>query len=182
MINIFLLPPVLLLLVIFCFPLIHYTWISFHASSVITGLDPVPNNAANWLRLINDQHFWQVLFQTLRFSLVSVSVEIILAFAIALLLDQRWRGRGLVRTVTLLPWALPTTIMALGWRWIFNAPYGPIEKLLTAFGLNNINILSNPKLAWLSTVFADVWKTTPFVAIIILAGLQTIPDNYYEAS
>ena len=181
MINFLLIPPFLLLIIVFCVPLLRYAWLSFHSSSVITGLEAIPNNGANWERLINDQHFWQVFFQTLRFSIVSVGIEIFLAIAIALLLDQRWRGRGIVRAITLLPWALPTTIMALGWRWIFNASFGPVNNLLTYIGIGNVNILSSPKVAWLSTVLADVWKTTPFVAIIILAGLQTIPNDYYEA-
>ena len=181
MINLLLLPPLLLLLVVFCIPLLRYIWLSFHSSSVITGLEAIPNNGANWERLINDQHFWQVFFQTLRFSIVSVGIEILLAIAIALLLDQRWRGRGIVRAITLLPWALPTTVMALGWRWIFNASFGPVKNLFTFMGISNMNILASPKVAWLSTVLADVWKTTPFVAIIILAGLQTIPNDYYEA-
>ena len=71
--------------------------------------------------------------------------------------------------------------MALGWRWIFNASFGPVKNLLTYIGISNISILTSPKVAWLSTVLADVWKTTPFVAIIIFAGLQTIPNDYYEA-
>ena len=181
MINLLLLPPIFLLLVIFCVPLLRYAWLSFHSSSVITGLEAIPNNGANWERLINDQHFWQVFFQTLRFSIVSVGIEILLALAIALLLDQRWRGRGIVRAITLLPWALPTTIMALGWRWIFNASFGPVKNLLINVGITDMNILANPQVAWITTVLADVWKTTPFVAIIILAGLQTIPNDYYEA-
>ena len=71
--------------------------------------------------------------------------------------------------------------MALGWRWIFNTPYGPIEQIIGYLGIDPINILSNPEFAWKATVIADVWKTTPFLAIIILAGLQTIPEDLYEA-
>ncbi len=178
---ILLLPASCLIIIIFGFPLIRYTWLSFHASTVVTGLEPIANNGVNWIRLISDQRFWQDTFQTVRFAALSVTLEIILALIIALILDQRWRGRGLVRSITLLPWALPTTIMALGWRWIFNSPYGPIEQFMQYLNLNPLNILSNPKVAWLATVFGDVWKTTPFVAIIILAGLQTISNDLFEA-
>ncbi len=181
MIGLLILPAALLIILIFGTPLIRYIWLSFHASSVITGLVPIANKGANWQRLINDQRFWQDSFQTFRFAALSVSLELFIALAIALLLNQKWRGRNLVRAITLLPWALPTTVMALGWRWIFNTPYGPIELIVNLIGLDQFNILSNPNTAWLATVLGDVWKTTPFIALILLAGLQTIPQDLYEA-
>ena len=181
MIALLLVPSLLLLLVVFVGPLFRYAWLSFHADSVITGLIAIPNGGANWLRLVQDQRYWQDLFQTLRFAGVSVGLELILALLIALLLDQRWRGRGVVRTLALIPWALPTTVMALGWRWIFNTPYGPIDHFTKIIGLGTLNILGDPSLTWIATVWADVWKTTPFAALILLAGLQTIPGDLYEA-
>ena len=116
MIALLLVPALLLLVIVFVGPLFRYAWLSFHADSVITGLIAVPNGGANWLRLVQDQRYWQDLFQTLRFAGVSVGLELVLALLIALLLDQRWRGRDVVRTLALIPWALPTTVMALGWR------------------------------------------------------------------
>ena len=176
-----LVPAALLLSLVFVAPLIRYAWLSGHASSVITGLTPVPNQGANWIRLVADQRFWQDLGQTLRFTGVSVTLELILALAIALLLDQRWRGRGVVRATVLIPWALPTTVMALGWRWIFNTPYGPLNQIANLFGQADLNILANPSITWMATVVGDLWKTTPFAALILLAGLQTIPADLYEA-
>ena len=123
------LPALLLIALVFGWPMLRYGWLSLHASSVLTGLEPSPNQGANWARLLEDPRFWQDALQTLRVAVVSVGLEMVLAFAIALLLDQRWRGRGVVRALTLLPWALPTTMMALGWRWIFNTPYGPLEQV-----------------------------------------------------
>ena len=181
MIVFLLLPALLLLLVVFVVPLFRYAWLSFHADSVITGLIAIPNGGANWLRLLQDLRYWQDLGQTLRFAGVSVGLELILALCIALLLDQRWRGRDVVRTLALIPWALPTTVMALGWRWIFNTPYGPIDHFAKIAGIGSFNILGDPNFAWIATVWADVWKTTPFAALILLAGLQTIPADLYEA-
>ena len=174
-------PALLLIAVVFGWPLLRYAWLSGHADSVLTGLTPIANGGANWLRLAADQRFWQDAAQTARFGLVSVSLELLLALAIALLLDQRWRGRGAVRAITLMPWALPTTMMALGWRWIFNTPYGPFEVLAEYLGLGPLDLLSTPALTWLITVLADVWKTTPFITLILLAGLQTIPEDLYGA-
>ena len=174
-------PALLLIAIVFGYPMLRYGWLSFHADSVLTGLIPVPNGGANWQRLLADARFWQDTLQTGRFALISVGLELLLALAIALLLDQRWRGRGAVRALTLLPWALPTTMMALGWRWIFNTPYGPLEQLAKALGLPALNLLADPGWAWLATVTADVWKTTPFITLILLAGLQTIPADLFEA-
>lgn len=176
-----LLPAALLLSLVFVAPLLRYVWLSGHADSVLTGLVPIPNQGANWIRLVADERFWQDVGQTLRFTGVSVSLELVFALAIALLLDQRWRGRGVVRAMALIPWALPTTVMALGWRWIFNTPYGPLNQVASLMGWADLNILANPSLTWMATVVGDVWKTTPFAALILLAGLQTIPTDLYEA-
>ena len=174
-------PAVLLMALVFGWPMLRYAWLSFHANSVVTGLVPVANGGANWLRLLSDDRFWQDVLQTSRFALVSVTAELFLALLIALLLDQRWRGRGAVRALTLLPWALPTTMMALGWRWIFNTPYGPLESVAGSLGLGPLNLMASPQWTWLATVVADVWKTTPFITLILLAGLQTIPADLFEA-
>ena len=181
MILLFLLPAAVLLGLVFIVPLLHYAWLSGHADSVLTGLQAVPNQGANWVRLLSDQRFWQDASQTLRFAGVSVGFELLLGLMIALLLDQRWRGRSAVRAMALIPWALPTTVMALGWRWIFNTPYGPLNQGAAVLGLPPLNILANPSITWMATVVGDVWKTTPFAALILLAGLQTIPSDLYEA-
>lgn len=179
--RLLMLPALLLLGAVFLLPMLRYVWLSGHASSVVTGLEAVPNGGANWLRLLQDARFWQDAGQTLRFAFVSVGLELLLGLALALLLHQQLRGRGLLRAVTLLPWALPTTVMALGWRWILNDPYGPVNGLLRRVGLPSVGFLSTPSLTWFSTVVADVWKTTPFVALLLLAGLQSIPRDLEEA-
>lgn len=175
------LPALLLLAAVFFWPLLRYAWLSGHADTVLTGLVPVPNGGANWLRLLQDARFWQDTSQTLRFALVSVSLELLLGLALALLLDQPRRLGGGLRAITLLPWALPTTVMALGWRWILNDPYGPLNSWLRLFGVQPYGFLTTPATTWLFTVLADVWKTTPFVALLLLAGLQTIPEDLREA-
>ena len=181
MIALLAVPALVLMAVVFGWPMLRYAWLSFHADSVLTGLVPIANGGANWVRLLSDTRFWMDAIQTTRFAFFSVGLELILALAIALLLDQRWRGRGAVRALALLPWALPTTMMALGWRWIFNSPYGPIEQIAQIIGLEPLNLLSTPSFTWMLTVLADVWKTTPFITLILLAGLQTIPEDLYAA-
>jgi len=176
-----LLPALALVLGVFLWPLLRYGWLSLQASSVLTGLVPVPNGGANWQRLLADARFWQDAAQTLRFAGLSLALELLLGLGLALLLHRPLPRRGLVRAVVLLPWALPTTVMALGWRWILNDPFGPLNGLLQSLGLPAYGFLSQPSTTWLFTVLADVWKTTPFVALLLLAGLQAIPSELEEA-
>lgn len=176
-----LLPALALVLGVFLWPLLRYGWLSLQASSVLTGLLPVPNGGANWQRLLADARFWQDAAQTLRFAGLSLALELLLGLALALLLHRPLPRRGLVRAVVLLPWALPTTVMALGWRWILNDPFGPLNGLLQSLGLPAYGFLSQPATTWLFTVLADVWKTTPFVALLLLAGLQAMPGELEEA-
>jgi multiple sugar transport system permease protein len=102
---------------------------------------------------------------------------------IALVLNQSFRGRGIVRTIAIIPWALPTAIMGLAWTWIFNDQFGVVNDLLQRLGLiqTGISWLGEPTLAMMALIIADVWKTTPFISIILLAGLQSIPQDLYEA-
>jgi len=175
------LPALLLLAAVFLYPLLRYGWLSFHASSVLTGLVPVPNGGANWLRLLSDARFWTDAGQTLRFAVCSVALELAGGLALALLLHQPLQGRGALRALTLLPWALPTTVMALGWRWILNDPHGPLNATIRSLGGASYGFLSTPATTWFFVVLADVWKTLPFVALLLLAGLQTIPVDLEEA-
>ena len=179
--TLLMLPALLLLAIVFAWPLLDSAWLSTQASSVLTGLSPIANHGANWQRLLGDARFWQDAAVTLRFAGVSVALELVLGLAMALLLHQPSRGRGWLRALTLLPWALPTTVLALGWRWIYNDPYGPLNAILRACGVAPYGFLTTPASTWLFTVLADVWKTTPFVALLLLAGLQSIPAELEES-
>ena len=179
--TLLMLPALLLLAIVFAWPLLDSAWLSTQASSVLTGLSPIANHGANWQRLLGDARFWQDAAVTLRFALVSVGLELLLGLAMALLLHRPGRGRGWLRALTLLPWALPTTVLALGWRWIYNDPYGPLNAILRACGVAPYGFLTTPASTWLFTVLADVWKTTPFVALLLLAGLQSIPAELEES-
>jgi multiple sugar transport system permease protein len=174
-------PALLLLAAVFPYPLLRYGWLSFQASSVLTGLVPVPNGGANWGRLLDDARFWTDAGQTLRFAVCSVALELAGGLGLALLLHRPLRGRGTLRALTLLPWALPTTVMALGWRWILNDPHGPLNAAIRSLGGGSYGFLSTPSTTWFFVVLADVWKTLPFVALLLLAGLQTIPEDLEEA-
>ncbi|MBD1909515.1 MULTISPECIES: sugar ABC transporter permease [unclassified Leptolyngbya] len=178
-----LLPALLLLIAVFAFPIGRAFWQSFYTQNLGTELQPQFSGLENYGRMMQDGRFWQTLGNTTVFTVVSVLLEFVLGLAIALVLNQAFRGRNIVRTIAILPWALPTALIALAWAWIFNDQYGVVNDLLRRVGLidQGINWLGNPNLAMMAVIIADVWKTTPFISILLLAGLQSIPDDLYEA-
>ncbi|MDG2992318.1 sugar ABC transporter permease [Candidatus Synechococcus calcipolaris G9] len=180
----FLAPSLVILAIVYGYPIFRALWLSLFRENLGTNLNPVFNGLGNYDRLIQDGRFWLSLWHTSIFSLVSLAVELILGLAIALLLDQTFRGRGLVRTIAILPWALPTALIALAWRWIFSGEFGVWNDILINWLHlidTPINWLGNPTWAMVCLIAADAWKTTPFVSILLLAGLQAIPQDLYEA-
>jgi multiple sugar transport system substrate-binding protein len=170
-----------------------------HVSAVLVGIES-PREAAiemdrsiesvlqgqrhSWpRRLFIDHDLKKTLKNTLVFTGLSVPVEFLLGLAFALLVNLSFRGRSLMRLAVLVPWALPTAVMAMAWQWMFNNPFGVINDLLVRAGILSkpLDWLSTPQGAMFAAVFADVWKTTPFVAIILLAGLQAIPQGLRES-
>jgi multiple sugar transport system permease protein len=133
--------------------------------------------------MVGDGRFWQSLWNTSVFTVISVFLELLLGLGVALVLNKSFWGRGVVRTVAIIPWALPTAVMGLAWAWIFNDQYGVVNDIFMRLGLidTGINWLGTPTLAMIALIVADVWKTTPFISIILLAGLQSISVDLYEA-
>ncbi|MEB3214185.1 MAG: sugar ABC transporter permease [Leptolyngbyaceae bacterium] len=178
------LPAILVLLLVYAYPIGRAFVLSFFTENLSTNLEAVPTGFSNYVRMVLDGRFWSSIWNTTIFTAVSLCLELVLGMAIALVLDQAFRGRGLVRTVAIIPWALPTALIALAWRWIFNGEFGVWnDMLLNWFHLieQPVNWLGDPTWAMVSAIAADVWKTTSFVAILLLAGLQAIPQELYEA-
>lgn len=176
-------PALLLLLLIFAYPICRAFWLSLYAKNLGTQLQPVFSGFNNYLRMAFDGRFWQSLQNTTIFTAVSVTLELVLGMGIALVLNQSFPGRGAVRTIAIIPWALPTALIALAWAWIFNDQFGVINDILLRLGVieSPLTWLGDPALAMAAIIAADVWKATPFISIILLAGLQSIPQDFYEA-
>lgn len=134
-------------------------------------------------RLLSDFDLKQTLVNTLVFTLFSVPVEFVLGLLIALLINYPFRGRALGRIAVLVPWALPTAVMAMSWQWMFSNPFGVINDMLLKTGLLEapVDWLAQPGGAMAAAIVSDVWKTTPFVVVILLAGLQSIPRELKES-
>lgn len=178
-----LLPALLLLLFVFGYPIGRAFWLSLFTQNLGTKLQPVFSGLGNYVRMAGDGRFWQSFWTTTVFTSVSVVLELLLGMGIALVLNQQFLGRSLVRTIAILPWALPTALIGLAWAWIFNDQFGVVNDILLRLGLiqTGINWLGDPMLAIIAVIGADVWKTTPFISILLLAGLQSISPDLYEA-
>lgn len=134
--------------------------------------------------VLSDPATWAALGHTIIFTIISVVVELILGLAIAILINKAFFGRGLVRAAILIPWAVPTAVSALMWKFMYDGQNGIFAYIFAKLGLihSMTDLLTSPVGAMFSTIFADVWKTTPYMALLLLAGLQTIPSSLYEAS
>jgi trehalose/maltose transport system permease protein len=131
-----------------------------------------------------DPAWWNAVYNTFRFAFISVSIETVLGLMIALILNEEFKGRGLVRAAILIPWAIPTIVSAKLWAWLFNDQFGMINDMLLSLGLitSKIAWTANTDTAMFAVLIVDIWKTTPFMALLCLAGLQMIPRDMYEAA
>ncbi len=134
----------------------------------------------NYTEAFSDAAFWQAVKFTLLFIAVSVPLELCLGMVFAMVMNADIPCRGIVRGCVLIPWAIPVTVSSRAWELIFNYNYGLANYCLSVFGIEPVNWLGSTLGAFTSVVVVDIWKTTPFVAIILLSGLQTIPKQLYE--
>ncbi|WP_062206848.1 carbohydrate ABC transporter permease [Aureimonas sp. AU12] len=134
--------------------------------------------------LLVDPVWWQAVWNTVRYTLISVSIETVLGLIFALVLNANFPGRALVRAAVLIPWAIPTIVSAKMWAWMMNDQFGILNDMLVSIGLISAPIAwtASPDTAMLAVIIVDVWKTTPFMALLILAGLQMVPGDVYEAA
>ncbi|WP_394789769.1 carbohydrate ABC transporter permease [Rhodoferax sp.] len=164
-------------------PLVRTIWLSL--SSATIGGDPAQwVGLDNYLDAIRNPEFQESLGRTLYFTLVSVGMELVLGLLVGLMLNQRFKGRAVARALLVLPWALPTIVNAMMWRLIDGPEYGALNALLFQSGLiaDYRSWLGDPSVAIEMVILADVWKNYPFVALIVLAALQTVPEDLYEAA
>jgi trehalose/maltose transport system permease protein len=170
------------------YPLGKTIYQSFTNEQFLQGVTPTKwvglDNYFGAAGIIHDTVFKNAIIETIKFTVITVSFEFALGLIIALVVNSKFKGRGLMRAVMLVPWAIPTVVAAKMWQWMLDDTYGVINDLAM-----KLHIISHPH-AWIadpSTALAsvsavDIWKTTPFVALLLLAGLQVIPQDLYEAA
>jgi len=165
------------------FPMLWTLWESLHLDDLrMPWLGRPFVGWGNYVEVTSDARFWNALGRTTLFAVVTVALELGAGLVLALLLDRIVRARGIVRTIVILPWAIPTVVAALVWRFIFESPGGLATAALAEIGVAAPTWFADELAAWVPLVLADVWKTTPFVALLLLAGLQNIDRSLYEAA
>ena len=187
---------VLLMLVVAVWPLARSIWFSFTDMNIndisaaeFVGWENYFGDYGLFFNPNEEGGFWAgdwgiSIRNTFSFALVSVILETLTGLGVALLLNQEFKGRGLVRTAVLVPWAIPTIVSAKMWGWMLNDQFGVINTYLMGLGIISQKIAwtAEPTYALWTVVLVDVWKTTPFMALLILAALQTVPKDCYEAA
>ncbi|WP_336999206.1 sugar ABC transporter permease [Pantoea agglomerans] len=178
-------PMLLVMLLLTAWPLLRTIWLSFTDAALIgSGETPAWIGLENYLYALSDPDFRASIWRTLYFTLVSVTVEGIIGVLVALLLNQKFIGRNVLRVLVILPWALPTIVNAMMWRLNFNPDYGSINALLNQLGIIDgyRSWLGSPEAALNAVMFADIWKNYPLVTLLVLAALQSIPEDLFEAA
>ncbi len=171
-------PSLVLIALVALYPVIYGVWLSLHQYSLITAGLSRWVGLGNYKTALQDPNFWSATRITLIFTVASVFLETLIGLAMALVMKEAFKGQGIVRTVVLVPWAVLTVVTAIMWKTIFDPNLGFVNQIL---GGNTVWLGREPH-ALLVMIFADTWKTAPFMALLLLAGLQVIPADIYEAA
>ena len=171
-------PSLVLILLVAAYPILYAIWLSMHDYSVINPGQSRWDVFGNYKDALTSSEFWSAFKTTFIFTFFSVVLETIIGLAMALAMHAAFRGQGVLRTVILVPWAVLTVVTAIMWRTIFDPNLGFVNTLL---GTDTVWLGEEPQ-ALMVMIFADVWKTAPFMALLLLAGLQVIPSEIYEAA
>jgi len=188
--NFFIWPTLILLIVMNIFPLFWSLYLSFTDYSAITRQPPVWVGFQNFQNILNDEHMWEYFATSGRYALISVGLQIVIGFGLAMLIREKFKGSGLVTTLILIPMMLSPVVVGLFWKLIYNPTYGFFNYMVglgsTVPGLDMLaSRVANqptPGLALFAVALVDVWMWSAFVMLLVLSGLNAIPDYLYEAA
>jgi ABC-type sugar transport system permease subunit len=180
---VFLLPTLASIGAVAIYPVLLGLWLSFRDTTLASPTDTFIG-LGNYSQIFSDSQFWNAWIHTIQFTTASTLLETLFGLMIALVLAEQFRGRGIVRAAMLVPWAIPTVVTSKMFGWLFDGQNGIVNYLLRSVGIiqHNLDWIGSPDLALATIIIADVWKTTPFMGLLLLAGLQTIPGSLAEAS
>lgn len=177
-------PMLVVLALVAGWPLLRTIWFGFTDARLDDMAAAEFIGLGNFVLLAEDETWWRAVRNTVWFTVVSVSLETVLGMIIALVLNARFAGRGLMRAAVLIPWAIPTIVSAKMWGWMYHDQFGVVNDVLLALGViaEPVAWTADPGLAIYAVIAVDVWKTTPFMALLLLAGLQMLPAECYESA
>lgn len=188
----FLAPMLIALTLVAGWPLVRTFFLSFTdaslsdlgAANLIGFENYLVYDDGRWYGVLADSVWWQSVWNTVYFSVVSVSLEVVFGVMVALILNAEFKGRVIVRAAVLIPWAIPTIVSAQMWAWMLNDQFGIINHMLMGLGVIDAPIAwtANATYSMWAVIMVDVWKTIPFVALLVLAALQMLPKDCYEAA
>lgn len=174
-------PAVLLRLLTAVYPVLETLYLSAFKVDMLTNTRQFVG-LRNFSRIFADPSSHDIMYFTLIFILSSVALQLLLGLGVASMLNAKFRGRNLVRTINLIPWAIPTIVAGLAFRWMLDDQYGLVTDWLLRLTGTKYELLVNPFTARLCVILVNVWKNTPFMAVVLLAGLQSVPAELYEAA
>lgn len=182
--TVLLFPVVVFLLTVSFYPIVDTVWGSLHTGYVLEHETRQFVGLQNYEQILNSGQFWNALTVSLIYTFVSVPIELVIGIGMALLLNRAFKGKYFIQAAILFPWALPTVINARIWAWMFHGEYGVINDMLVKIGIleSPYPFLAVPDAALASMTFVTIWKTSSFMALIMLAGLSGIPSHLYEAA
>lgn len=178
-------PALAVVALVALYPLGQTIYQSFTNQQFLAGIEPTKFvGLSNYRYLIHDSIFRNSVVVTVKFTVITVFFEFLLGMVIALVVNSNFKGRGVMRAVMLVPWAIPTVVSAQMWKWMYDDTFGVINDAGMRLHLihHNVAWISQPNTALGAVAAMDIWKTTPFVALILLSGLQVIPTELYEAA
>lgn len=177
-------PAMLIILCVVFIPVVNAIGMSFQSYDLRRPKDIAFVALANYIEIFNDPLFWQSLWKTILWVVFGVGLQFVFGFILALLLNKSFKGRGIVRAVSLIPWVTPGVLIGLMWRWMYDGNYGVLNDILKKLHLiaDNIPFLSQINTAFPAVIVTIIWQGIPFFALMILAGLQGIPGELYEAA
>jgi len=180
----FSLPTLTLMAVVFLYPTIATVWYSFNRMNLVMPWMKGFVGLCNYVDVFTDPRFWNSLRITLYFVGLCVIGSLMLGSGMALFINQSFKGRTIIRVAILVPWALAMCVVSLMWKWMYNDQFGVINAILMQLGLikDPIGWLQTGTLAIHTAIFIDIWRNTPFVSLLLLAGLQVLPTDLYEAA
>ncbi len=177
----FLLPTIVGLMILNIIPIFQTIYQSFLKTGAF-GKGNTFVGFENYQRMFADTSIWQALFNTFKYTIIEVPFSIIIALVLAVLLNQKIKGRTLYRTIYFLPMVAAPAAVAMVWRWLYNSEFGLLNHLLNSIGLKSVNWISNPNITFISIAVVGIWSVIGYNMVLFLAGLQEIPKDFYESA